>query len=214
MDREFVAALPIELSREDQIQLLQDFIKEQFVADGMYADAVIHDSYPPGHNPHAHIPLTVHPLDEKGKWQYKTEKEYLCVKGSEEPGFTAAEFKQAQADGWEKQYQCKVRKEKVYMAPSATQVQRDMNGYPSTPKTPNLADRTPSRSDGTAASNLSYGGLHELMWQTVIWSVPGTKNVSTTAVMPGVTCWSGLRSMKVWLPEPWRKKALFLADAN
>ena len=28
--REFVAALPIELSREEQIRLLQDFIKEQF----------------------------------------------------------------------------------------------------------------------------------------------------------------------------------------
>lgn len=49
---EFVAALPIELSREEQIQLLQDFIKEQFVADGMCADAAIHDPYPPGHNPH------------------------------------------------------------------------------------------------------------------------------------------------------------------
>ena len=65
--REFVAALPIELSREEQIQLLQDFIKEQFVADGMCADAAIHDPYPPGHNPHAHILLTVRPLDEKGK---------------------------------------------------------------------------------------------------------------------------------------------------
>ena len=75
--REFVAALPIELSREEQIQLLQDFIKEQFVADGMCADAAIHDPYPPGHNPHAHILLTVRPLDEKGKWQYKTEKENL-----------------------------------------------------------------------------------------------------------------------------------------
>ena len=84
--REFVAALPIELSREDQIRLLQDFIKEQFVADGMCADAAIHDPYPPGHNPHAHILLTVRPLDEKGKWQYKTEKEYLCVKDGEERG--------------------------------------------------------------------------------------------------------------------------------
>ena len=64
--REFVAALPIELSREEQIQLLQDFIKEQFVADGMCADAAIHDPYPPGHNPHAHILLTVRPLDENG----------------------------------------------------------------------------------------------------------------------------------------------------
>ena len=61
------------------------------MADGMCADAAIHDPYPPGHNPHAHILLTVRPLDEKGKWQYKTEKEYLCVKDGEERGFTAAE---------------------------------------------------------------------------------------------------------------------------
>ena len=121
--REFVAALPIELSREEQIQLLQDFIKEQFVADGMCADAAIHDPYPPGHNPHAHILLTVRPLDEKGKWQYKTEKEYLCVKDGEERGFTAAEFKAAQTEGWEKQYPYKVGKKKVYMAPSAAQEQ-------------------------------------------------------------------------------------------
>ena len=134
--REFVAALPIELSREEQIQLLQDFIKEQFVADGMCADAAIHDPYPPGHNPHAHIPLTVRPLDEKGKWQYKTEKEYLCVKDGEERGFTAAEFKQAQADGWEKQYQYKVGKKKVYMAPSAAQAQgyERVSKYPKSTK--------------------------------------------------------------------------------
>ena len=134
--REFVAALPIELSREEQIQLLQDFIKEQFVADGMCADAAIHDPYPPGHNPHAHILLTVRPLDEKGKWQYKTEKEYLCVKGGEERGFTAAEFKQAQADGWEKQYQYKVGKKKVYMAPSAAQAQgyERVSKYPKSTK--------------------------------------------------------------------------------
>ena len=134
--REFVAALPIELSREEQIQLLQDFIKEQFVADGMCADAAIHDPYPPGHNPHAHILLTVRPLDEKGKWQYKTEKEYLCVKGGEERGFTAAEFKQAQADGWEKQYQYKVGKKKVYMASSAAQAQgyERVSKYPKSTK--------------------------------------------------------------------------------
>ena len=134
--REFVAALPIELSREEQTQLLQDFIKEQFVADGMCADAAIHDPYPPGHNPHAHILLTVRPLDEKGKWQYKTEKEYLCVKDGEERGFTAAEFKQAQADGWEKQYQYKVGKKKVYMAPSAAQAQdyERVSKYPKSTK--------------------------------------------------------------------------------
>ena len=113
--REFVVALPIELNREEQIELLQEFIREQFVSDGMCADAAIHDT--DGHNPHAHILLTVRPLDEQGKWQYKTEKEYLCVRNGEERGFTAAEFKTAQADGWEKQYPYKVGRKKVYLPP-------------------------------------------------------------------------------------------------
>ena len=119
--REFVVALPIELNRKEQISLLQDFIREQFVSDGMCADAAIHDT--DGHNPHAHILLTVRPLDEQGHWQYKTEKEYLCVRNGEEKGFTAAEFKSAQNDGWEKQYPYKVGKKKVYMTPSAAEAQ-------------------------------------------------------------------------------------------
>lgn len=119
--REFVVALPIELSREQQIKLLQDFIREQFVSDGMCADAAIHDT--DGHNPHAHILLTVRPLDEQGHWQYKTEKEYLCMRNGEERGFTATEFKVAQAEGWEKQYPYKVGKKKVYMTPSAAEAQ-------------------------------------------------------------------------------------------
>ena len=119
--REFVVALPIELSCTEQIEVLQEFIREQFVSDGMCADAAIHDT--DGHNPHAHILLTVRPLDERGKWQYKTEKEYLCMKNGEERGFTAAEFRAAQNEGWEKQYQYKVGKKKVYMAPSAAEVQ-------------------------------------------------------------------------------------------
>ena len=114
--REFVAALPIELNKSEWTDMLTDFIKSNFVADDMCADVAIHDT--DGHNPHAHIMLTVRPLDECGKWQYKTEKEYLCIKNGEERGFTAAEFKVAQADGWEKQYQYRVGKKKVYMAPS------------------------------------------------------------------------------------------------
>ena len=119
--REFVVALPIELNRKEQIALLQEFIREQFVSDGMCADAAIHDT--DGHNPHAHILLTVRPLDEQGKWQYKTEKEYLCMRNGEERGFTAAEFKAAQDEGWEKQYPYKVGKKKVYMTLSAAEAQ-------------------------------------------------------------------------------------------
>ncbi len=93
--REFVAALPVELNRDEWIALLIDFIQRQFVTDGMCADVCIHDT--DGHNPHAHIMLTVRPLDERGKWQYKTEKEYLCIRNGEERGFTAVEFKRKRA---------------------------------------------------------------------------------------------------------------------
>lgn len=119
--REFVVALPIELNREQQISLIETFVQDQFVSDGMCADAAIHDT--DGHNPHAHILLTVRPLDEQGKWQYKTEKEYICIRDGEERGFTAAEYLKAQKEGWEKQYPYKVGKKKVYMAPSAAEVQ-------------------------------------------------------------------------------------------
>lgn len=123
--REFVVALPIELNKSEWQKLLTEFIQEQFVSDGMCADVSIHDPHPPGHNPHAHIMLTVRPLDEQGKWQYKTEKKYLCVRNGEEKGFIATEFKTAQVDGWEKQYHYKVGRKKVYMPPS----EAEKHGY-------------------------------------------------------------------------------------
>lgn len=83
--KEFVVALPVELDKDSNISLLQDFIKKNFVDMGMCADFAIHDT--DGHNPHAHILLTVRPLNENGTWQYKTEKEYLCIKDGEEKGY-------------------------------------------------------------------------------------------------------------------------------
>ena len=128
--REFVVALPIEMGKAEWESLLREFIKDNFVADGMCADVCIHDT--DGHNPHAHIMVTVRPLAENGQWQYKTEKEYLCIRDGEEMGFTGAEFKQAQKEGWEKQYQYKVGRKKEYMAPSAAEAA----GYERVSKTP------------------------------------------------------------------------------
>ena len=128
--REFVVALPIEMGKAEWQNLLTEFIQDNFVSDGMCADVCIHDT--DGHNPHAHIMVTVRPLAENGQWQYKTEKEYLCVRDGEEMGFTGAEFKQAQKEGWEKQYQYKVGRKKEYMAPSAAEAA----GYERVSKTP------------------------------------------------------------------------------
>lgn len=130
--REFVLALPIELDREQQISVLKEFVQDNFVNDGMCADIAIHDT--DGHNPHAHIMLTIRPLDDKGKWQPKTQKEYLCVKDGTEQGFTAEEFKAAQADGWEKQYQYFVGKKKVYLPPSQAEGLERVNKYPKSTK--------------------------------------------------------------------------------
>lgn len=101
--------------------MLKNFIIENCVYKGMCADVSIHDT--DGHNPHAHILLTMRPIDDKGKWQAKTQKEYLCKRGDEEQGFTSDEFKAAQVDGLEKQYQYYVGKKKIYMTPSEAKMQ-------------------------------------------------------------------------------------------
>ena len=121
---------------------------------GMCADFAIHGT--DGHNPHAHILLTVRPLEADGTWQYKTQKEYLCIRNGEERGFTAAEFKTAQQEGWEKQYPYKVGKKKVYMTPSAAQE----HGYiraDKHPKSTRFGGRILSRNNGTARSSSAIG---------------------------------------------------------
>lgn len=128
--RELIVALPVEIGLDEWKAILKDFISKQCVNKGMCADVSIHDT--DGHNPHAHILLTMRSIDDKGKWQAKTQKEYLCKRGDEERGFTAAEFKTAQADGWEKQYQYKVDKKKLYMTPTEAEQQ----GYERVSKNP------------------------------------------------------------------------------
>ena len=128
--RELIVALPTELDKDEWIALLRNYIIENCVAKGMCADFSMHDT--DGHNPHAHILFTVRPLNDKGKWQPKTQKEYICKRGNEERGFTADEFNVAQADGWEKQYQYFVGKKKVYM----TQSEAKSQGYERVSKNP------------------------------------------------------------------------------
>ena len=51
--REIDAALPIELSREEQIRLVREYCSSQFVSKGMCVDFAIHDTN--SGNPHCHI---------------------------------------------------------------------------------------------------------------------------------------------------------------
>jgi hypothetical protein len=72
--REIEIALPAELDRKDQITLVRTYVRDAFVASGMCADFSIHDK--DDGNPHAHIMLTLRPLNERGEWGAKCRKEY------------------------------------------------------------------------------------------------------------------------------------------
>lgn len=76
--RNFIIALPKELSVEENKRLITDFIQENFVSKGMIADLAIHDESNEGNkNIHAHIMTTLRPINEKGQWQAKSKKEYI-----------------------------------------------------------------------------------------------------------------------------------------
>ena len=76
--REIDAALPIELSREEQIRLVREYCSSQFVSRGMCVDFAIHDT--DSGTPHCHIMLTMRPLDERGAWAAKSKKDMTLMK--------------------------------------------------------------------------------------------------------------------------------------
>lgn len=161
--REVEVSLPKEMTREEQLDVVHSFVASNFVAQGMCADIAIHN--PPVrddrgvpldengnrtkdkekfvyNNPHAHILLTVRPLDENGKWEAKSKIEYLCVKDGEEKGFTAEEYKKAQADGWEKQYKYKDGKKTIWLT-SKQGEERELKRVNRSPKTSKFGRKNP-----------------------------------------------------------------------
>ena len=54
--REVEVALPAEMSRSQQIECVREYIRDNFVTQGMIADWALHDKG--DGNPHAHIMLT------------------------------------------------------------------------------------------------------------------------------------------------------------
>ena len=62
--RELEIALPLELTKDQQVELMRDFVRRSFVSKGMVADFAIHRDNP--ENPHAHLLLTTRSLTETG----------------------------------------------------------------------------------------------------------------------------------------------------
>ena len=98
--REIDAALPIELSREEQIRLVREYCSSQFVSRGMCVDFAIHDT--DSGNPHCHIMLTMRPLDGRGTWTAKSKKEYDLDENGERIRLPSGRYKTHKVDltGW------------------------------------------------------------------------------------------------------------------
>ena len=70
--REIEITLPKELTQEQNISLVHEYVKQQFVSAGMCADICVHDKG--DGNPHAHIMLTMRPFERDGTWGAKAHK--------------------------------------------------------------------------------------------------------------------------------------------
>ena len=71
--REIIVAIPKELNRDEQINLIRDYVKG-FTQRGMCVDWSIHDKG--DGNPHAHIMLTMRSILKDGTWASKSRKVY------------------------------------------------------------------------------------------------------------------------------------------
>ncbi|MDX8395164.1 MAG: MobQ family relaxase [Mariprofundaceae bacterium] len=65
--REFDAALPIELTKPQQIALMQDFCQSSFVDCGMICDTNMHDKQD---NPHFHTMMTMRHIDSDAEYGF------------------------------------------------------------------------------------------------------------------------------------------------
>ena len=72
--REVEVALPIEFPRDEQIEVVREYIKKNFTDKGMIADWSLHNKS--DGNPHAHILLTMRPLKQNGEWGAKRKDSY------------------------------------------------------------------------------------------------------------------------------------------
>ena len=100
--REIEGALPRELSRDEQVELVRDFASV-LTAQGMVVDWSIHDPGGDGRNLHVHYLQPQRSCDETG-FLAKSVTVYVCAKeGETELGrFSPAEL--AEHPGWEKLY--------------------------------------------------------------------------------------------------------------
>ena len=108
--RRWVLTIPREIPPDQYAVLVREFCEQQFVSKGMIVDFAIHDTYPPGHNPHAHVMLTMRAMDEHGKWLPKSRKVYDLDENGERIKLPSGRWKSHKEDtvDWNDQKYCEI----------------------------------------------------------------------------------------------------------
>jgi len=99
--REIEFSLPVELSMEQNIALVHEYVKKHFMDSGMVADVCIHNADSTdengnkiiGGNPHAHVMLIMRPIEQDGSWGAKSRKEYILDDNGERIKLPSGEWK-------------------------------------------------------------------------------------------------------------------------
>jgi len=89
--REVRLALPAEFDFWTNVHLVNDYANQHFVSRGMCADISIHDNA--DGNPHAHVLLTMRPLEQDGTWGAKSKMEYILDDNGERINLPSGRYK-------------------------------------------------------------------------------------------------------------------------
>ena len=106
--RRIILALPKELTREQNIELIRNYCRTSFVDRGMIADFAVHDDN--DGNPHAHVLLTMRSLNEQGAWNPKTRTEFVLDENGERIQTADVKYKRrcVSLDGWNDRDNCEI----------------------------------------------------------------------------------------------------------
>jgi len=103
LSRRLIVGLPVELDREAQIELIHDHVQREFVDLGMCADVCVHDPTGEDPNPHAHVMLTMRPINPDGTWGDKSRREYVLNQQGQKIPLPKGDYKSKRIDimGWD-----------------------------------------------------------------------------------------------------------------
>lgn len=102
--REIEVSLPAELTLEKHKDIIREYVRKNFVDNGMCADCSIHNKN--DGNPHCHILLTVRGIGSKGEWLPKSKKVYELDDNGNRIRLSSGNYKshKESANDWNEQY--------------------------------------------------------------------------------------------------------------